>query len=182
MSPSFQRGAVAIIHLSSVGAGYRLLNSCTSPVEVLELIPAAQGCLCLVVGEPQKLMDLIRHQRSATLLSSDVIENLDPRVLEAFYSLANPKLGSLLLTIESPSLGRLFRLANTALTFNFEILEFRAPRAGQTKGLLSLSAKQQLEQLDSEQEYWIHRLNRDPDLAVEKIHPLSDSLRAFFPS
>lgn len=176
------QGALAVVQMSSIGAGYRLMNSCLGNLRALELIPLNEGVLCLVLGPADLLLDLIRSQRSATLVAADVIENADPRVLNGFYALNTQPVCELVLTVEASAIGYLFKLAHLATSLDFEILEFRSPRAGQVKGLLSLTLKAGSIDLSAAQDQWVSELILDRSLDVEKVTPVSEALRSYFPN
>jgi hypothetical protein len=180
--PSGPLGSLAVIQVSSVGSGYRLVNFCTEPLKALELIPLTKGALCLVLGPTSHLLTLIRAQRSATLIASEIIESADPRVLNAFYNLNTDSICEILITIEAREMGRLFSIAQEALALGLNILEFRPPRAGQDRGLLSLTLKSEDQNLSSAQDFWVNQLILDRTLDVERISPIFDPLKSLFPS
>lgn len=174
--------AFGVFHVQSLAAAYQLANSVSHfpGAKLLELIPAHAGAYCLAEGPISQLEALLRDQRTSDLVNADIMLSLDEAVLKAFYSLEIAKLGQSLYVVESSRLGALFKVAQAAVEIGMGILEFRAPRAGQLSGVLTVTQVMSDGESESKAELWLRNNRAMSAVRVEKIEPIQASLRELF--
>jgi|GEM_PF-4996332 len=172
--------AFGVFHVQSLAAAYQLANSVNHfpGTKLLELIPAHSGAYCLAEGPISQLEALLRDQRTSDIINADLIPSLDKTVLKAFYSLETANLGQSLYVVESSRLGALFTVAQAAVEIGMGILEFRAPRAGQISGVLTLT--QVKNESEARIEVWLRKIRAMSALRAEKIEPIQASLAELF--
>lgn len=174
--------SLAVIHVVSMGSAYQLINGLKdeSQISPLEVIPVADGSVCILEGEIESLWSLVRDQRSADLISVSIIHNCPEKVLKTFYAVHSDAVTGSMIIIEGSNTGKLFEFAAQAVDHQFGLVELKAPRAGQKQGVLILSQNTSSQGLTDSQESWIKRVKSNPTARVERINNLSPALRQFF--
>jgi microcompartment protein CcmL/EutN len=115
---SFVDTSVACFEISSVVLGYRALHVVTqaSGVRVLEASVAGQGRFVIIAQGPAETLRALQGKvREATdgasLIDTEVVEKVEPTVLEALYSLTQVSLESALAIIECETVSGLLASA-----------------------------------------------------------------------
>jgi hypothetical protein len=127
------------LEINSLGMGYRALNLATqeSTIRVLEAAPAADRFLILLLSTSQKLHEVLKNIRqtvdgagAAEILDWEIVEKIDPGVLEGIYSLTQNELGESLIVAECATVSSLLSVAQ-ALTMDggLKLIELKIKRA-----------------------------------------------------
>ena len=127
------------LEIKSLGMGYRALSLVTqeSAVRVLEAAPAGDRFLILLLGASQKLHEVLKNTRQALdgpgaveILDSEVVEKIDPAVLEGIYSLTQNELGESLVVAECGTVSSLLSVAQALTTDGgLKLIELKIKRA-----------------------------------------------------
>jgi hypothetical protein len=114
--------SLLVFDIASIAFGYRALNELTGAgaLRILEATPLGARFMILAQGEPsvlkvgsEKIRALVDGGDPAVIADTELIENLDPRVSEALYSLSEAQLEKGLVIVECDSVSGCLSSAQT---------------------------------------------------------------------
>lgn len=123
---SAENGSVAVIEISSPALGYRALDliSQDSGLEILEAATHGPKVFNLLIrGSKSQLETVVRKTSSnitstgdSSLRDSIVIDEINPQIIETYFSLHTTEMAEALLVVECETLSGLFQAAQSAVT------------------------------------------------------------------
>ena len=127
------------LEIKSLGMGYRALAIATRDLNlrILEAAPAGDRFLILIAGETNDLQSTIQNIRheldgagAGEIMDSEVIEKINPAVLEGIYSLTSNPLAECLVIAECASTSALLVVAQSLMTDHaLSLIELKIKRA-----------------------------------------------------
>jgi hypothetical protein len=127
------------LEIKSLGMGYRALSLATqeSAIRVLEAAPAGDRFLILLLGASQQLHEVLKNIRqtldgtgAAEILDAEIVEKIDPEVLEGIYSLTQNELSESLVVAECATVSSLLSVAQVLTTDGgLKLIELKIKRA-----------------------------------------------------
>ena len=134
--------SLAVVQLRNLGAAYTLTNAIFSNAELkhLETCPLNGQALVLFQGPgTESLVGALTQISLNDIVASSVIAEVNPEILQAYYSLTNCNPAKLLVIIESEFAGVLFEAAQMLLKQDLKIMDFRVPRSLGTRSHMILT-------------------------------------------
>lgn len=144
MSEGFGSMGLAVVSFGALGHAYQIAQqvfTVHTDLKLLEIVPASEGASILLMGEIHSLREFGQALKVNEGVTPVFVENHTEALLRAFYSLEAKPLAEHLVIFESEHTGELFQLAEAALGLGFQILDFRVPRGGQRRGVISLTCQ-----------------------------------------
>lgn len=133
--------SLGVIEFNSYGHGLAMLQEIykKADLEVLEMIPVCGGLTLVLSGSTALMNETLKVIPREEGESLAIVENYNPGILRALYSLENAPIRTNLLILEGPFAGDLMTHAQRALENQIEIVEFKVPRGAVRSGVLLLS-------------------------------------------
>lgn len=135
---------LAIITFGALGHAYQVAQqvfTTHSHLKLIEILPGGDSATVILMGEVHALREFGQTLRASEGVTPVYVEKHVDSLLKAFYALESKPVGTHLILFESETTGELFQFAEAALGLGFEILDFRAARGGQKRGVLSLTVE-----------------------------------------
>lgn len=136
--------SLLVLELPTLGKTYEAAQKIEAPLELVELIPGADGGALLVSGPKEILQDYAtRHG-----FRGELIDAVAAPVLQSYLGLENMPLQQTLIVFESPSVSALFRAAQALSEKGLRPFDLRVQRGGKPRGyVLATGAVEQTAEL-----------------------------------
>lgn len=122
--------SLLVLEFPTLGKAYEAAQKIEAPLELVELIPGAEGGALLASGPKEILQDYsTRHG-----LKGELIDAVAASVLQSYLGLENPPLQGTLIVFESPSVAALFRAAQALSDKGLRPFDLRVQRGGKPRG------------------------------------------------
>ncbi|MBX3017115.1 MAG: hypothetical protein KF767_04450 [Bdellovibrionaceae bacterium] len=135
---------LAIITFGALGHAYQVAQQVFTThahLKLIEILPGGDSATVILMGEIHSLREFGQGLRVNEGVTPVYVEKHVDALLKAFYALESKPVGAHLILFESETIGELFMMAEAAVGMGFEVLDFRAARGGQKRGLLSLTTE-----------------------------------------
>lgn len=133
--------AVGVFLFESLGAGLLAGNKVGSfaEIQILECVPLGARSLLMIEGTLAAVNGFAQTIQSLGPLRKRVFESLDPKVLQAYYSLSNAVIQETLYVFECDFIGDLMGVANNLFSRGMACVDLRMPRSANTKCYLLMT-------------------------------------------
>lgn len=108
-----------------------------SDLNIFEILELGKSSTIIISGEKNSLLNLARETIPT---NTEIIENINIKVINAYLSLENSNIKKYFICVESMWLGELFHYANLLVNNQWEFVDFRFPRYEKSVGYILMTS------------------------------------------